>query len=99
MSTKKEYEFDNKLSLAEPKQYKVILLNDDYTSMDFVVDILMNIFHKSFQEAESVMMDIHKRDRGVCGIYIYEIAETKVSQVSRLGREQGFPLKAVMEEA
>ncbi len=99
MSTKKEYELINELSLIEPKQYKVILLNDDYTSMDFVVDILMNIFYKSFQEAEAIMLDIHKKNRGICGIYTYEIAETKVSQVSRLAREQGFPLKATMEEA
>ncbi len=98
MNTKKEYELDSELSLAEPKQYKVILLNDDYTSMDFVVDILMTVFHKSFQEAETIMLDIHKKNRGICGIYTYEIAETKVSQVSRLAREQGFPLKAIMEE-
>lgn len=99
MSTKKEYELDNELSLAEPQRYKVFLLNDDYTSMDFVIDILMSVFHKSYQEAEVIMLDIHKKDRGVCGVYTYEIAETKISQVSRLAREQGFPLKATMEEA
>ncbi len=99
MSTKKEYELDNELSLSEPKQYKVVLLNDDYTSMDFVIEILMTVFHKSYQESEAIMLDIHKKDRGICGVYTYEIAETKVSQVSRLAREQGFPLKATMEEA
>ena len=99
MSTKKEFELESELSLAEPKQYKVILLNDDYTSMDFVIEILMSIFHKSYQESEAIMLDIHKKDRGICGVYTYEIAETKVSQVSRLAREQGFPLKATMEEA
>lgn len=99
MSTKKEFELDSELSLSEPKQYKVILLNDDYTSMDFVIDILMSIFHKSHQESEAIMLDIHKKDRGICGVFTYEIAETKVSQVSRLAREQGFPLKATMEEA
>jgi ATP-dependent Clp protease adaptor protein ClpS len=83
----------------EPKQYLVYLLNDDYTSMDFVIDVLMNIFHKSYQEAEQVMLDVHKKDRGVCGVYTYEVAETKVMQVSKLAREQGFPLKATMEEA
>jgi len=83
----------------EPKQYLVYLLNDDYTSMDFVIDVLMNIFHKSYQEAEKVMLDVHKKDRGVCGVYTYEVAETKVMQVSKLAREQGFPLKATMEEA
>jgi len=83
----------------EPKQYVVFLLNDDYTSMDFVIDVLMNIFHKNYQEAEQIMLDIHKKERGVCGVYTYEVAETKVMQVSKLAREQGFPLKATMEEA
>uniref|UniRef100_UPI003F5ED273 ATP-dependent Clp protease adapter ClpS n=1 Tax=Sulfonitrofixus jiaomeiensis TaxID=3131938 RepID=UPI003F5ED273 len=83
----------------EPKQYLVLLLNDDYTSMDFVIDVLMNIFHKNYQEAERIMLDVHKKDRGVCGVYTYEVAETKVMQVSKLAREQGFPLKATMEEA
>ncbi len=99
MSTKKAFELESELSLAEPKMYKVVMLNDDYTSMDFVIDILMSIFHKSYQEAEAIMLDIHKKDRGVCGVYTYEVAETKISQVSRLAREQGFPLKAVMEDA
>ncbi len=99
MSTKKAFELESELSLAEPKMYKVLMLNDDYTSMDFVIDILMSIFHKSYQEAEAIMLDIHKKDRGICGVYTYEVAETKISQVSRLAREQGFPLKAVMEEA
>ncbi|MGB5965949.1 MAG: ATP-dependent Clp protease adaptor ClpS, partial [Sulfurimonadaceae bacterium] len=86
-------------SVREPKQYLVYLLNDDYTSMDFVIDVLMNIFHKNYQEAEQIMMDVHKKDRGICGIFTYEVAETKVMQVSKLSREQGFPLKATMEEA
>ena len=98
MNTKKQYELDDELSLMEPKQYKVLLLNDDYTSMDFVVEVLMNIFHKNYQEAEKVMLEIHQKDRGLCGIFTYEIAETKVMQVGRLAREQGFPLKATMEE-
>jgi len=87
------------LALSEPKQYLVYILNDDYTSMDFVIDVLMNIFHKSYQEAEQIMLEVHKKDRGVCGLFTYEVAETKVMQVSRLAREQGFPLKAIMEEA
>lgn len=99
MNTKKQYELDDELSLMEPKQYKVLLLNDDYTSMDFVVEVLMNIFHKSYQEAEKIMLEIHQKDRGLCGVFTYEIAETKVMQVGRLAREQGFPLKATMEEA
>jgi len=83
----------------EPKQYKVLLLNDDYTSMDFVVEVLMSIFHKSYQEAEKIMLEVHRNKKGLCGIYTFEVAETKVMQVSRLAREHGYPLKATMEEA
>jgi len=99
LSTKKEFELDNELALMEPKQYMVLLLNDDYTSMDFVVEVLMNIFHKNYQEAEQIMLDVHQKDKGICGVYTYEVAETKVMQVSKLAREQGYPLKATMEEA
>jgi len=99
LSTKKALELDGELLVKEPEQYKVILLNDDYTSMDFVVEVLMSIFHKSYQEAERIMLDIHRNNRGICGVYTYEIAETKVMQVSRLAREHGYPLKATIEEA
>jgi len=84
--------------LKQPSLYRVLLLNDDYTPMDFVIEVLMNIFHKNYQEAEKIMLEIHRRDRGMCGLFTYEIAETKVMQVGRLAREQGFPLKAMMEE-
>ncbi|WP_345993546.1 ATP-dependent Clp protease adaptor ClpS [Sulfurimonas sp. HSL-1716] len=98
MDTKTDNELDSELSLMTPKRYKVLLLNDDYTSMDFVIDILMNVFHKNYQQAEVIMLEIHRTERGLCGVYSYEIAETKVMQVHKLAREQGFPLKAVMEE-
>lgn len=98
MSTKTDYQSEVELSTALPKKYKVLLLNDDYTSMDFVIDILMNVFHKNYQQAEVIMLEIHKKNKGLCGIYSYEIAETKVMQVHKLAREQGFPLKAIMEE-
>jgi len=84
--------------LKEPKKYKVYLLNDDYTTMDFVVDILCDVFHKSYEEAVNIMLTIHKRGKGLCGVYTYEIAETKVDQVHRLARAHQFPLKATMEE-
>jgi len=84
--------------LQYPKKYKVFILNDDYTSMDFVVEILMSIFHKSYQEAENIMLEVHKKDKGLCGVYIHEIAETKVMQVSKKAKDHGFPLKATMEE-
>lgn len=98
MSVENDLEFDDKISLRLPKQYKVILLNDDYTSMEFVVMVLMNIFHKNTHEAKTLMLLIHKAGRAVCGIYSYEIAETKVSQVHQFAREEGFPLKAILEE-
>jgi ATP-dependent Clp protease adaptor protein ClpS len=98
MATDIEFELDNKTKLAYPKKYKVYLLNDDYTSMDFVVDILISLFHKSYEEAEKIMLDIHKKERGLCGIYTHEIAETKVMQVIKKAKESGFPLKATMEE-
>lgn len=99
MSTKTTHQTQGSLSLSEPKQYHVYLLNDDYTSMDFVIDILIRIFHKSYSDAQRIMMHVHQLQRGLCGTYTYEIAETKVHQVSSLARESGFPLKAIMEEA
>ncbi len=98
MATEKSLEFDDELALREPERYKVLLLNDDYSSMDFVIDILMTIFHKSYVESEKIMLEVHKNNRGLCGVYSYEIAETKVAQVTKIAREQGFPLKAIMEE-
>ncbi len=99
MNTKKDFELENELYLDEPKKYEVHILNDDYTSMEFVVDILINIFHKSYTEAEKIMLDVHKNDKGLCGVFTFEIAETKIMQVAKLAREAGFPLKATMEEA
>ena len=98
MATQFDFELESDLELQRPKKYKVFLLNDDYTTMDFVVDILIKIFHKSYEEAERIMLEIHKKDRGLCGIYTYEIAETKIAQVHKRARENGFPLKAYMEE-
>jgi len=98
MATNTELESVSEISLKYPKRYKVLILNDDYTSMDFVIDVLMSIFHKSFQEAEAIMLEVHKKDKGVCGIYTHEIAQTKVMQVHKKARENGFPLRAEMEE-
>jgi len=98
LATKQSLELDDELATKEPAKYKVLLLNDDYSSMDFVIDILMTIFHKSYAESEKIMLEVHKTQRGLCGIYTYEIAETKVAQVTKIAREQGFPLKAIMEE-
>ena len=91
-------ELELELVLAEPEKYKVLLHNDDYSTMDFVVDILMKVFHKTINQAEEIMITIHQSGKAVCGIYTFEIAETKVYQVKELGKSEGFPLLATMEE-
>ncbi len=98
MGTGTNLELLDETALKYPKKYKVFILNDDYTSMDFVVDILMSIFHKTYKQAENIMLEIHKKDKGLCGVYTHEIAETKVMQVRSKAKESGFPLKAIMEE-
>lgn len=82
---------------TEPPMYKVLLHNDDYTTKAFVVEILMAVFNKSIEEATSLMWHVHRNGSGVCGIYPYEMAETKVNLVMMLARENGFPLKISME--
>ena len=76
---------------------KVLLLNDDYTTMEFVVEILENVFHKQPAEAYRIMMAVHTQGKGLCGVYPHEVAETKVATVIELARENGFPLLAAME--
>ena len=93
-----EHELSEDIELKEPKMYKVILLNDDFTSMEFVISILMNIFHKSEEDAYMITMHIHNNGSGLCGVYTYEIAETKVAQVISSAKKSKFPLRAVMEE-
>lgn len=83
--------------VAEPPMYRVMLLNDDYTTMEFVVEVLVYVFQKSSEEAMQIMLNVHRSGVGVCGIYPYEIAETKVDTVETLARENGFPLKCIME--
>jgi len=98
MGTNIEFELSEDVMVKYPKKYKVFILNDDYTSMDFVIEILMSIFHKSYEQAENIMLEVHKKDRGLCGVYTYEIAETKVVQVIKKAKDNGFPLKATLEE-
>jgi ATP-dependent Clp protease adaptor protein ClpS len=93
-----EYELDENLDLQEPKKYKVLLLNDDFSTMDFVIDVLMGIFHKTYEESEKIMLEVHNQGKGVCGIYTHEIALTKTSQVKTKARASGYPLKAIVEE-
>ena len=85
--------------VKQPEEYRVILLNDDFTTMEFVVSVLMTVFHKAVPEATRIMLDVHKKGRGIVGIYIYDIAVTKVNQVHTLARQNGFPLKCTMEKA
>jgi len=98
MATHTEQELLNDIKLKFPKKYKVYLLNDDYTSMEFVIDILITIFHKSYEEAEKIMLQVHKEEKGLCGVYSHEIAETKMMQVIKRAQENEFPLKATIEE-
>ena len=98
MANELEIELDNDLEVSEPKKYKVLLLNDDYSTMDFVIDILTRVFRKTADQATQIMLNIHNNGKEVCGIYTHEIAATKVAQVKTLAREKGFPLKAIMEE-
>jgi ATP-dependent Clp protease adaptor protein ClpS len=83
--------------VREPEMYKVLLHNDDYTTMEFVVEVLMTVFKKKFEEATRIMFDVHRTGIGLCGVYTYEIAETKVQTVHNLARENGYPLKCTME--
>ena len=93
-----EVEFESREELSEIKRYKVVLLNDDFTSMDFVVEILMELFGHPLDSAINIMLNIHREGRGICGVYTYEIAETKISQVRKRALENEYPLKAIMEE-
>lgn len=101
---------DNELKSAEhreaktreevksPSLYNVLLLNDDYTTMDFVVQVLEEVFHKSPVEATQIMLHVHKKGTGLCGVYTRDIAETKVAAVHKLARRRDFPLMCVMEK-
>ncbi|MGH9763290.1 MAG: ATP-dependent Clp protease adaptor ClpS [Blastocatellia bacterium] len=88
---------ESKPKLKKPPLYKVLLHNDDYTTMDFVVFILRTVFQRSETDAVRVMLNVHNQGVGVAGVYTYEIAETKVSKVISLAREHEFPLLASVE--
>ena len=81
----------------EPELYQVLLLNDDYTTMEFVVNVLESVFEKSPAEAFQIMMNVHRNGRGLAGVYPWEVAETKVETVTSLARQAGFPLRAIAE--
>ena len=85
--------------VQEPSQYKVLLHNDDYTTMEFVVEILMVVFHKPAEEAMTIMLNVHKQGVGLAGTYPRDMAETKVQTVHTMARQSGFPLRCSIERA
>ena len=99
MSTATLTKNTEKTQLKRPSRYMVVLLNDDYTPMDFVVDVLMMFFNKGVDEAVEIMFEVHHKGKGICGIYTKDIAATKVSQVSQYAQEHQHPLRCTMELA
>ena len=85
--------------VKQPPLYSVVLLNDDYTPMDFVVDVLVRFFRMDRESAERVMLEVHIKGKGVCGVFTYEIAETKVAQVLGYSRDNQHPLMCTLEQA
>ncbi|MDR1748442.1 MAG: ATP-dependent Clp protease adaptor ClpS [Spirochaetaceae bacterium] len=96
------HEFEESLAIdgefQEPEQYRIILFNDDYTTKDFVVAVLKNIFHKSSEDAVTLMEEVHKKGRAIIGVYVYDIAATRVEQVRSNARSYGFPLRCELEK-
>lgn len=90
---------ESRPAVKRPPMYRVILLNDDYTPMEFVVGILESVFNMERTTATRVMLEVHTKGKGVCGIFSYEIAETKVAQVTNIAQQQQHPLLCTMEEA
>lgn len=88
----------NKTKVKKPKHYKVIMHNDDYTTMEFVVYILMDVFNKNVEEANKVMIDVHQRGKGIAGVYPYDIAASKVAVAMSSAEQEGFPFKLTIEE-
>jgi len=87
-----------KTQTQRPSMYRVLLLNDDYTPMEFVVGVLCNFFHKTLEDAERIMWQVHTNGVGECGVYTYEVADTKVTQVMDHARKHQHPLQCVMEK-
>ena len=89
----------NEEELREPMEYIVILLNDDYTTRDFVVEVLRLVFHKNPEEATRIMLNVHNNGRGVVGAYTWDIARTKAEQVHTIAKQNDYPLRCIVEEA
>ena len=91
-------EINSSTDLEEPRQFRVLLHNDNYTTMDFVVEVLETVFNKNAPEATNIMLNVHKQGIGVCGVFTAEVAETKVAIVHHLARQRSFPLRCSMED-
>ncbi len=89
---------DVREEIKEPSMYRVLLHNDDYTTMDFVVEVLMTVFQKSMEEAILIMLNVHRQGTGMCGLYTLEVAETKMNFVHALARDKGLPLRCSVEK-
>jgi ATP-dependent Clp protease adaptor protein ClpS len=98
METKSTTIEKSKIKIQKPKHYKVVMHNDDFTTMEFVVSVLIDIFNKKIEEANKIMLDVHKRGKGIAGVYPYDIAVTKVSTAMAIAEEEGFPFKLTIEE-
>lgn len=98
MSEKTDIKEKIKLDIKKPKLYKVIMHNDDYTTMEFVIEVLTKIFRKSAIEATQIMYDVHRKGIGIAGVYTYDIAKTKLNQAMNMAEKSGFPFKLSMEE-
>ena len=89
----------DKIKIKKPRNYKVVMYNDDYTTMEFVINILVSVFNKKLMEAEKIMLDVHEKGKGIAGVDSYDIAITKVSTAMAMAKEKGFPFKLTVEEA
>ena len=98
METSNKTIIKKSLKTSKPKHYKVVMFNDDYTSMEFVVDILINVFNKNSEAAKKIMTEVHENGKGIAGIYPYDIAVTKVSIAMAKAEDDGFPFKLIVEE-
>ncbi len=87
----------NKQKLQPPRMYKVLMHNDDYSTMEFVILVLQKFFNKNHDDAQSIMLSVHQKGFGVCGIYTYEVAESKVAKVVKYARDNGHPLQCSTE--
>ena len=93
-----ELENQTVLRIKDPKQFAVFMLNDHYTTWEFCIHIICSVFQKSVREADAITNDIHTKGRGMCGIYSYEVAETKASIVQKQARKEGYPMRCSVEE-